>query len=241
MNEIQNHNLYTPNPGSSLTKKDFQTVEWGRESNASWAIGKSSNPVFFTADGHNVKLEDYAKGSSVLIVHKSSIPQINLSGVHVWGIDEVANDIKVNIWSVFGVPIGYNIKPWLNPTILKLLPLQYARDVRQDKKLTSHSPNCFYYRRHTSFNAANYLLEETIWNDNSDFSEILSTLKLAIVLGYRKIFISANIIDENNKTFKHLLQIAPMLSNFNISMSFTENIGSLPKTDINKACEQCIL
>lgn len=242
MTKIQNHNLYVPNPGSSLVKKDFQTAEWGRESNSSWAIGRSSNPVFFTADGHNVKLEDYAKGSSVLIVHNTSVPtKEQLKDVHVWGINEVANQIKVNVWSAFNKPQQYTMKPWLNPAILKFLPLQFARDSRQDGKLTSHSPNCFYFRRHSSFNAAHFLLQETIWNDGSDFSEILSTLKLAIVLGYRKIFISANITDESSAAYRHLSKIIPFLDDNEVQVATCGNIGPLPKIDIDKACKQCIL
>lgn len=241
-NQILNHNLYSPNSGASPNKRDFQTVEWGRETNSSWIIGKSSNPVFFTADGHNVKLEDYARGSSVLIVHKSSIPDIpNHANAHIWGIDEVANHLNVNIWSVFNKPIDHELRPWLNPAILKLLPLQFARDVRQDRRLTSHSPNCFYYRRHSSFNAANFLLEETIWSDNSEFSEIVSVLKLAIVLGYRKIFISANLTDEISKAYKHLNQLIPILDENDIAVFACGKVGPLSTIDINKAVEHCIL
>lgn len=239
MTKIPVHNLYEPKPGQSIVKSDFQTIEWGREANSSWKIGISSNPAFFTADGHNVRLEDSARGASVLITDRSIDADIDLNSVHIWGVNKAIETIPCKIWTPTSDVQNYDMKYWNNQAILKLLPLQVARTKRKDGKFISHSPNCFYYRRHTSFNAAFFLQEETIWSDNTNGSEIVTALKISIMLGYRNIFINTN-INHESKPFQHLQQIASLLPP-SISITNCGNLNMFQSCDISEACSSCIL
>jgi len=238
MTNIPDHNLYSARPGSSVIKSDFQTVEWGREANASWLIGKSSNPVFFTADGHNARIEDSARGSSVLIVDNNADINVDLSNVHVWAIGEAISKYPCKIWTPKNE--NHQIKYWNNQSILKLMPLQMARSKRNDGKLISHSPNCFYYRRHSSFNSVFFLQEETIWNDGSDDSGVISSLQLAIILGYRKIYIDAK-INANTKIYQNLHNISKLLIESNINVYSCNGCEIFPCVGISSACSNCIL
>lgn len=237
---MNNHNLYMAKPGASTVKNDFQTAEWGREANAGFKIGRSSNPVFFTQDGHNVKLEDCAKGSSILICDGNVNIDYDLGNVHVWAANKAINKYPCSIWTPSMDVASYNSDYWKSPAFMKILPLQAARLKRNDGKLVSHSPYCFYYRRHTSFNAANFVTEETVWYDESEGSDVLAALKLAIIMGYRNIFLAAN-VDAKSKTFQHLQQINKILNDSKINIYNCGNINLFPTTDIAKACRSCIL
>jgi len=238
MTKIPDHNLYNAKPGTSTLKADFQTVEWGREANAGWQIGRSSNPVLFTADGHNVRLEDSARGSSVLITDKSFKTSIDLNNVHVWAVGEAITEYPCKIWTPDDC--GYDLKYWNNQSILKLLPLQMARQKRKDEKYISHSPNCFYYRRHSSFNPAFFLQEETIWNDGSKESHVMSALQLAIILGYREIYIAAD-MKTDSRAYQHIQNINKFLINHKIKVFSCGNMSIFPRADITAACSSCIL
>lgn len=237
MENAKNHNLYTPNPGQSTVKEDFKTIEWCREANASWRIGRSSNPVFFTSDGHNAHLEDYAKGSSVIIT--DGFEQIPARDSFIWQVGNNNVNNTCDILSVFRNSEVTNLNILKNPRILKLMPLQLARNRRSDNKFTYHSPNCFYFRRHSSFNPVQFFTEETIWNDGNENSDVLSSIQLAIVLGFRKIFVHAK-IDHKSKAYQHLQQIIKNINNDTIAVKNCGNIDILPKTDINKACQACV-
>lgn len=232
------HNNYEANPGSSVIKKDFQTIEWGRESNASWVIGKSSKPVFFTADGHNVHLQDSARGCSVLIVSDDFESLIDLTDVFIWSVGKAHK--SANIWSPDHH--NYDIKTWNNQSLIKLMPLYMAREKRKDGRLISHSPMCFYYRRHSSFNAASFLQEETIWNDGTKDGNILASIQLAIILGYRSIYLIAD-INTSSRTYQHVQQLNKLFINNGIKIynCGDYDIPIFPKASIQEACSSCIL
>lgn len=232
------HNNYQPKPGSSIFKKDFQTVEWGREANASWVIGRSSKPVFFTADGHNVHLQDSARGSSVIIADNSFETSIDLSNVYIWGVGESVINTPCNIWSPNHS--NYNINIWNNQSLIKFLPLQMAREKRIDGKIISHSPMCFYYRRHSSFNAAFFLQEETIWNDGTKDGVLLSTVQLAIILGFRKIFLAVN-FDVSSRAYQHIQQLNKLFIDNKIKVYNCGNVPVFQNCSISEACSSCIL
>lgn len=238
MNAI-NHNLYIAKPGSSTIRQDFQTVEWGREANASWKIGVSSNPVFFTADGHTVHLEDSARGSSVMIINSNSEISQDLSNTHTWCINDAIIKFPCKIWAPNRNARNFDLKYWSNQSILKLMPLMMARERNSNGKLVDHSPNCFYYRRHNSFNAAEFLKEETIWQEESIDSDVVSSLKLALVLGYRRIYLATK-MDNTSKAYQYIAQIHQIATKNNGSIiKNCGNIDILPEASIDEALADC--
>jgi len=234
----QDHNLYIAKQGSSTIKQDFQTVEWGREANASWKIGKSSNPVFFTADGHTVHLQDSARGSSIIILNSNFEKNIDLINVHTLCINDAITKFPCKIWMPNRNSKGYDERYWSNQSIMKLMPLMMARERKADGKLTSHSPNCFYYRRHSSFNAVEFLNEETIWQEESVESDVVTSLKLALVLGYRKIYLAVN-VDKTSRAYQFLAQMHKMLMKDGLEVKNCGNIDILQQSDINEALDNC--
>jgi hypothetical protein len=234
MAKPKSHNLYKPNAGLSTDKADFNQIQWGIQRDSGFVIGKSSFPVFFTADGHNAHIEDSARGSSIVICTKTTerIP----SNVHTMGIDECQCDPNIimidNLSSI-------NKSHLLSPSILKLAPASMAAQ-RINGTMLAHFPFVFYYRKHKSFNAASFFLEETIWSDGNQDLSIFSAIKLAFVLGYREIYLGD--IKQSTKAY----------SNFKLLMRYVGGSGlklfkigsgpeEIPSMSASEAFKKCIL
>lgn len=241
MNQIlKNHNLYTPRPGHSEVKDDFHTVEWGREANAGFVIGKTSFPVFFTADGHNVHLQDSARGASIMIVTPNASPNDAYGKAHTWGIAEACSFCKPSIMTVFQNPNDFNIKQWFNPAIMKIVPLRLARIYRTDRRLVSHSPSTFYFRRHRSCSAVDFTNEETIWHNDDPLNNIFAVVQLAVIMGYRQIFI--NKLDwpkTGTSTTNQIDSCVKLINNTDIKLfNCGSKAGEIPCISTNKAFQQ---
>lgn len=173
---------------------DMQTLEWGRERNAGFKIGRIWYPVpmFFTADGHNVKLEDMARGASVILAGPDS--RIKENGV-IYVDNQNAGFINI-ITKDYGNRKCYDILNRVNT--IKLMPTEFARLRRSDNKLVSHSPNCFYFVRSDTFKPDQFYTEDAFCNAG-DGSGLSASIKLLYVMGYRRIFIDGFTIQSNAK------------------------------------------
>lgn len=196
---LKNHGFYKPCVGRSENKNDFHRIEWGKDRFAGFQIGKTSFPVFFTADGNDVHLQDSARGASVMIVTNKANVKGAFGKAHTWGISEACNFCKPNIATIFNNVHLFDNLLFDNPSILKIFPIKIANDIRSDKKAMYHSANTFYFRRHSSCSAFNITKEQTIWYDetNSDDDDdlrmvlnVISIIQLAYILGYRRIFVN---------------------------------------------------
>lgn len=193
---MKNHNLYKSNPGLSTNKSDFSPIHLGKEANSSFVIGRSSFPVFFTADGHNVHLQDCARGGSVMVMFKNS---------ENYDFNIIKWDVDVNNNSMFYTSFKNDFSN-INDSRFKILPMA-ASHLKHDNKFLCHAPFCFYFRRNNSFNINNFYLEETVWNNGHECSSGASMTKLAYVCGFRTIFLNNPKIDESSvKYYKMLIE-----------------------------------
>lgn len=238
---MNNHNLYKPNPGSNLVKNDFHPLERGREKNSGFVIGKSSSPAFFTADGHTVHLQDCARGASIMIMFDNADVSISFNGVHNWCLDDACNLCTPDIWTTFKNPKSLNNEMWMSPKIIKIIPMSMTYLKIINDVITAHMPYTFYFRRHTSFNAANFLLEETVWSDNSTGSDILSIIKLAILLGYRNIYLNGKINNIDPIVAKNIETINNFIKNSSINIFSCKPDGIFEYINITEAYQKCIL
>jgi hypothetical protein len=173
---------------------DMQTLEWDRERNAGFKIGRVWYPVpmFFTADGHNVKLEDMARGASVFLCGPDSRidddGKVCVNGKNAGYINIITKD--------YGNKNSYDL---LNKvSSIKLMPAEFARMRRSDNKLVSHSPNCFYFVRSDTFKPDQFFMEDAFCNAG-DGSGLAISIKLLYIMGYRKIFIDGFSVQSNAK------------------------------------------
>jgi hypothetical protein len=146
-------------------RSDMQTLEWGRERNAGFQIGRIWYPVpmFYTADGHNVKLEDMARGSSVLL----SGPNSKVGGQgQIVCVNNYMHSWMTIITKNYNNKENYKV---LNRAdSIKLMPAEFARMKRSDTKLVSHSPNCFYFVRCDSFKIDQFFMEDAFCGAGDD-------------------------------------------------------------------------
>ena len=226
------HNIYKPNPGMSTDKGDFNQIQWGIHRDAGFVVGKSSFPVFFTADGHNVHLEDYAKGASIFICTKETrrVPP----SVHTMAIDQCQCDPNIILINSLA---NIDQKHLLSPSVIKLAPTAAASQ-QINGKMLAHFPFVFYFRKHKSFNASSFFLEETIWSDNC--LSIMSAIKLAYMLGYRNVYLGDIIQDDK------------LYGSIKMLLKHTESVGlklfkigqgpeEIPTIDSSEAFKKCIL
>jgi hypothetical protein len=231
------HNLklsWVENKGKN--KNDFHTIEWGKEPNTSFVIGRVQFPVpmFWDAEGHKVHLEDNAKGSSVILVgNKCSTPYNRCHCVAVDNEFESQMKIILKFDSV-------NIKT-LKSAAVKIMPLEYARILRPDGVFNFHSPFTYYFMRNNKYQYDNFWYEDCFFhNETMAYSSMITSIRILFVMGYRTIFLdgfdpmSADFViyDDIIKNSVNKLRI------FNIG---NNEIRGINKFDRSKAATSCIL
>jgi len=201
------HSLYTQNPGLSTNKADFNSMQWGKESNSSFIIGRSSFPFFFTAEGHNVHLQDTARGLPMMSLFDGSYnpPEDCIK----WSFDTFK--FNTEYMTFFNIP--KNLSKY--PKTTKILPMA-ASYFKENNVLLCHSPFCYYFRRHTSLNYHNFLMEETCWHDGSVFSSVVAAIKLPFVLGFRTVVLNNPPIGEED--YDKLIQIKKQCDKFKLKV-----------------------
>ena len=235
------HNLYKPNPGLSPVRSDNQVLEWGVDMNAAYAIGRSSSPSFFTFDGHNARLEDSARGAAVMLLFDDFDKSINYTDVNTWGFDEAVKHVKPNLWTTLHPTKYINSPVWAMPSVLKIMPLEWTYNKASNDRRISHCPSTFYFRRHSHFNESSFFSEETIWFDQDHDITLLVSVKLAFLMGYRKIFINGPNAIGNEKVRSHIEKLKPWITKYNINIFSCDHDNSIiPNISIDEACRTCI-
>lgn len=166
-------------------REDWQTIEWGRARNAGFAIGRITmpTPMFWNADGASVKLDDMARGGSIMLVGREANDCVDAK---CFAIGNGYRKCKPFIWSAFDEPKQYNV--W-NESYLKLVPLQMARICVDNIKVANY-PFAFYFMRHRTFSSDNFWYENSIFSNKKTLgSDVFSSIKILYVLGYRNIYV----------------------------------------------------
>jgi len=239
--QLNDHSLYKETPEDSTNKDDFHTVEWGIEPNAGFVIGRVLSPVFLTHLGHTVKLEDSAKGGSIIICGANcNINDLtNGSKAHTYAIDSGYRNCNPKWWTSFQ-PTTYD-RVLSNINITKLLPLGSARQRDSKSMLILHNPFTFYFRRHSSFSPHQLMSRSTIWNANIVGAEVLSVIQICSILGYRTLYV-AGFENLDNIVINNLKNSIKKLSLYGIKIYDCDNAfkSILEAKSIEEAISNCI-
>ncbi|CAK0748190.1 hypothetical protein CCP1ISM_20012 [Azospirillaceae bacterium] len=169
----------------SKNKSDFQSIEWGKESNISFVVGRVQFPVpmFWDAEGHKIHLEDIARGSSVILVGNNGQPY---AGHHYISVNQsFGSQIRI-ITSSFE---DINIKS-LKSSSLKIMPLEYARKIRSDGVYNFHSPFNCYFMRNSKYQRNDFWYEDCFFSDQTTgFGDLITSLRILFVMGYRTVYL----------------------------------------------------
>jgi hypothetical protein len=174
---MNNHNIYKPNPGVSINNSDTQKIKDGMERNCGFVIGRSSFPCFFTADGHNIHLEDSAKGHAIIITEDDECDFSDLSDISVFSIGS-GTESSAN--SDFRLILDCDDKSLDNPRIIKFAPMEMASKLY-------NKPFVFYYIRNNEIDLQ--LCEESI-AQSKDIPIVHTVIKICYIMGFRKFLIN---------------------------------------------------
>lgn len=217
-------------------REDFHSIEWGKESNTSFVVGKIQFPVpmFWDSDGHKMHFDDSARGSSVILSNNSN--NIYVNHHHISVNDNVRSSIKI-ITSKFE---DIDIKVLKSP-IIKIMPLEYARSVRSDGVYNFHSPFSYYYMRNNRYQNDNFWYEDCFFNDqNIAYSDLITSLRILYVIGYRIIYLDGFTTSKNEFAIYDNV-IKNSINKLKILNIGNNDIRAISKFDRSKAMASCIL
>ena len=232
--------VINPVEGIKKNSDDTHTLEWGRERNSGFVIGRvmSPSPMFFTADGHSVHLEDTARGASIIIAGPDTKNELMDRNVYLWAIGKAINKaFNAHIWTTVSEPGSYD-KVWSNPSILKIVPASFAH-IKNAKGFIAHSPFTFYFRRHDEFSPQNFLFENSVYGPNNGDFYLLTVLRLAYVMGFRNVYLTGMSVSDRVKDIMKIIN--PMFERNKFHVHDIDCGLSIKKADIGTAMSACIL
>ena len=208
-------------------------------------------PLLFGRDGINVFLGDMYRGYCAFLIlggpsfAKLDKTQLKKPGILTMGVNNSVKSFRPNLWASVDDPGNFIKSIWLDPTIMKFVPMQYPEKKIFDNEEWKESnikvgdcPNVFYFRRNETFDAKQFLWENTInWgnapNNGSGRSVMLVAIRLLWYLGIRTVFLlgcdlkmdtnykyhfeqdrSKSSISGNNYTYKKLIERFRLLRPF---------------------------
>lgn len=229
------------NPVESIKKNsgDTHTIEWGRERNAGFVIGRVMHPtpMFFTADSHSVHLEDMMRGSSVIIAGPDVGPGLSDRNAHTWAIGKAIQKLKAHIWTTASEASAFD-STWTNPSIMKIVPAEYAH-LKNKYGFIAHSPNTFYFRRHDEFSPQNFLFENSVYGPTNGEFVLLTVLRLAYLIGFRDVYLTG--IKTSDRVKEIIKLINPMFERNKFNVHDIDCDLAVKKANMDAAISSCIL
>lgn len=225
---------------NSVTKNsdDLKSIEWGRERNLGFVIGRvwKPSPLFFSPDGHNLKLEDLVKGSSVILTGDRCVSAH--PNVTTFGFEGSYRTIHSRFWAGFRRPVEYDTKFLDNPNVLKFMPFGSSRDKRLDGKYHMHSPSCCYFVRCADFKPNQFFFEDAFWYSAAEANTgLIATIKICYVLGFRNIILDGiTVSDSINMFFNTLMNINKDIDLKIYSLNSNLNVPSISNEDAIRMC-----
>jgi glycosyltransferase involved in cell wall biosynthesis len=163
--------------------------------------------LLFTADNEPANQQNLYRGRSCFLIcggpsfEKLDHSKLRQPGVLTMGVNNSPKTFRPNLWTCGDEPDHFIRSIWLDPTILKLAPLEFrnAHVFDSDEwkyldKTVADCPNVWFYKRHMGFDPARFLTADTCCWGNEDRhgggrSVMLPTLRLLHYLGIRRIFL----------------------------------------------------
>lgn len=163
--------------------------------------------LLFSGDGKPVDLENLFRGRSCfLICGGSSFGRLDHSklrepGILTMGVNNSPKTFRPNLWTCCDAPDHYIRSIWLDPTILKLAPMEFCHSHVFDSDRWNYlditladCPNVFCYRSRSGFDPAKFLTGDSCFGGNDDRngngrSVMLPAIRLLYYLGVRRVFL----------------------------------------------------
>jgi len=188
---------------------DWAVIRHNRVRDEGFDIGRyiQTPPIIFTRDAHNVWLGDLYRGcSAFLILGGPSFASINKeklsqAGILTMSVNNSPKSFRPNLWACVDDPTHFIKSIWLDPKIMKFVPICHAEKFifdNEEWKMTDirvgDCPNVLFYRRNENFQANKFLWENTLnWGNHSKFgggrSIFLPAIRLLFYLGVRKLYL----------------------------------------------------
>lgn len=164
-------------------------------------------PMLFTADHHPAFLADMYRGrSAFLICGGPSFGQLDHTklrqpGLLTMGLNNTPKTFRPHLWTSVDSPDHFLRSIWLDPTILKFVPICHRWKPIFDNdawkwtgQKVSDCPATFFFRRNLAFKPEQYLWEDTInWGNTGKTggarSIMLIAIRLLFILGVRRVFL----------------------------------------------------
>lgn len=164
-------------------------------------------PLFFTEDKHPLHLVDMFRGRSAFLICSGPSflgldhTKLRQPGIVTMGLNNSPRTFRPNLWTSVDSPDHWVKSIWLDPTIMKFVPLSHTekRIFDSDKWAypglkVADCPNIIYYKRNEHFQARQWLWEDTFnWGNHKDYgggrSIMLAAIRILFVLGFRRVYL----------------------------------------------------
>lgn len=172
-------------------------------------------PFFFTRDGAVTALNGAYRGSAAFLIGSgSSFREINRSKLQsVWSmaLNNAITTYRAEACCMVDDPTRFNLSTWLDPKILKLIPMAHFEKPLWDNRLlrmpegekqqwekaalkVGDCPNVVGFRRNEKFHAPRWLHEGTVnWGNHKKYgggrSVMLAALRILQLLGFRRVYL----------------------------------------------------
>lgn len=190
---------------------DHKQFEWGRDRHEGYKFFghrmQQPAPMFFTRDGHPLWLGDFYRGrSAFLIASGPSFAALDKTplrqpGILTMGINNSPRTFRPNLWVSVDSPDHWIRSIWLDPTIIKFVPLSHQNkkvfnsDKWQFMRLkVGECPSVVYYRRNEHFQHKQFLTEDCFnWGNHKSHgggrSVLLPAIRIMFLLGIRNLYL----------------------------------------------------
>lgn len=196
---------------------DYRKLKWGRNQHLGFCMQTEFYqplPFFFTRECNPLPLMGNWRGASCFLIGSGTSltavdnKKLKNSGIMTIAMNNSASVIRPNMWCCVDEPTHFLASVWLDPTIMKFVPIDHmdkplwdTRDGKFEPLLKDGSqivvgdcPNMVYYRRNEKFCADRFLWEDTLnWGDCEKFggarSVMLPTMRILFLLGFRKVYL----------------------------------------------------
>lgn len=178
-----------------------------------------SGPVlFYTRAGRTVELEGLYDGCACFIVLSApSLADANLEllrGVMTLGVNNSWSIFRPRLWTCADPPGKFCAEGWADPSIMKLVPMQYAKaairyrnqwgEIIPSARTARDMPGTLFFQRNTTFEPADFLCQSSVNCGHTQQPEregkpkderqtcrsvMIQALRLATVLGFRTIYL----------------------------------------------------
>jgi hypothetical protein len=192
-------------------ENDDAIARWGRSRHEGFTKFKRNfvqpAPLLFTQDHHPLWLGDIYRGWSAFLIGggpsfgKLDHGQLRRPGILTMGLNNSVKTFRPNLWVAVDSPDHFLRSIWLDPTIMKFVPICHASKFIFDSDSWSFvdlrvgdCPNVVYFKRNEHFQAKQYLWEDCInWGDHKKYggsrSVMLAAIRILFILGIRRLYL----------------------------------------------------